>query len=174
MDMQKVAGVLMIFAGCTGLGVWYGAQFREQLRLLKELCHVLELFLSEIRFAKSTLPEGCLRVAQRVTEPFASLFFEIYNQSLENTGEGFGEVCNKVLQEGMKEMNIGEEEKKIFEECFINTGYEEERMQLKVMEQAKTELEKKIALLEEGIVTRCRLAFSLGTMSGLLIIILLW
>ena len=35
--MQKVAGVLMIFSGCTGLGVWYGAQFREKLRLLKEL-----------------------------------------------------------------------------------------------------------------------------------------
>ncbi len=164
----------MIFAGCAGLGVWYGAQFRERIRVLKEFCYVLELFLSEIRFAKCTLPEGCMRVAQRVKEPYASLLAAIYVQSCENTGESFGELCRKILVEGLIGESVGEEDKALFVECFVNSGFEEDIMQLRVMEQAKAELEKKIILLEEGLTSRCRLALSLGTMSGLLIIILLW
>lgn len=172
--MQKVVGIFMIFVGCSGLGVWYGLQFQEQILVLKELCHVLELFLSEIRFVRCTLPEGCLRVAQRMKEPFATVFESIYERSCENTGESFGEICKEILVEGLQEEKISEEDKKLFIDSFVTGGYEEDIMQLRAMEQAKEELDKKVSLLETGVVARCRLALSLGTMSGLLIIILLW
>lgn len=164
----------MILAGCTGLGVWYGGQFKQQMIVLKELCHVLELFLSEIRFARCTLPEGCLRVARRVSAPFCDMLTTIYERSCENTGESFGDLCSKVFADELQQVNISKEDKALFAECFTKSGYEEGTMQLRMMEQGKEELEKKIALLEAGMVSRCRLALSLGTMSGLLIVILLW
>lgn len=135
---------------------------------------MLELFLSEIRFSRCTLPEGCMRVAERVREPYVSLFTAIYEKSCENTGESFSEVCREIFREGLAGENACEEDKALFTECFVSGGYAEDRMQLRVMEQAKEELEKKSATLEAGVASKCRLALSLGTMSGLLIIILLW
>lgn len=174
MDMLKIVGTLMIFVGCTGLGVWYGGQFRKQIQVLRRFCHVLELFLGEIRFGRCTLPECCMRVSERVEEPYRRLLSDIYRQSCENTGESFGEMCKEILEEGLSKENVSKEDKTLFMDCFENSGYEEDVMQLRVMEQAKEELEKKVILLEEELVSKCRLALSLGTMSGLLLIILLW
>lgn len=174
MDMLKVAGVVMILAGSIGLGLWYSRQFQNQVQVLKKLCNILDLFLGEIRYGRCTLPECCLRVSERVDEPYRQILYDIYAQSSENMGESFGEVCEKIWGEGLLRENASKEDKRLFTDCFVKNGYEEDIMQLRVMEQTKTELEKKVVLLETELASRCRLALSLGTMSGLLLIILLW
>lgn len=174
MDMFKIMGVIMILAGCMGLGLWYSGQFRRQIQVLKNFCYILELFLGEIRYGRCTLPECCLRVSERVEEPYKKMLSDIYMQSCENRGESFGEVCEAIWKEGLSREIASKEDKILFMNCFARSGYEEDIMQLRVMEQAKTELEKKVILLEAELASRCRLAFSLGTMSGLLLVILLW
>ena len=172
--MQKIVGFIMIFAGCAGLGVWYGSRFQCQISVLKDFCHMLELFLGEIRFGRSTLPECCLRLAQRMEEPYKACFDEIYERSLENSGESFEELCSTSLAQGLKGVEASWEDKELFINCFAKSGYEEDVLQLRVVEQTKAELEKKLTLMEAQASSRYRLSLSLGAMSGLLLIILLW
>ena len=174
MDMQKIVGVVLIFTGCAGLGGWYGREFRRQIQVLKTWCRILELFLSEIRYSRCTLPECCMRVSKRVEEPYKDIFSGIYLASCENTGESFGELCKRVLEEGLAEECAAKEDKELFMECFVSSGYEEDCLQLRSFEATKEELDKKVLDLEAEIASKCRLALSLGSMSGLLLIILLW
>ncbi len=172
--MQKIIGVIMIFAGCTGLGVWYSRAFRGQIQVMKIWCRILELFVGEIRYSRCTLPECCMRVAKRTQPPYQELFMNIYMQSCENTGESFGDVCKRILEDGVAKENAAKEDKELFISCFVNDGYEEDFLQLRSLEQTKEELDKKVLALESVLASKCRLALSLGSMSGLLLIILLW
>ncbi len=164
----------MIFAGCSGLGVWYSREFQGQIQVMKTWCRILELFLGEIRYSRCTLPECCMRVAKRMEAPYKELFLNIYMYSHENTGESFGEVCKSILEEGVEKENASKEDKELFVSCFMNCGYEEDYLQLRSFEQTKEELDKKVLTLEAVLASKCRLALSLGSMSGLLLIILLW
>lgn len=171
--MQKWIGFLMIFAGCSGLGVWYSMQFRRQLETLQEFCRILELLQGQIRFGRSTLPECCFRLGERLGEPYRSCFQDIYEKICENTGEDFGHICEVGLRKGLQQLVVDKEDINRFISCFEQSGYEEDEMQLRMLEQTKEELEMRLQKLSDENASKCRLALSLGTMSGLLLIILL-
>ncbi len=170
--MQKGIGLGMILLGCIGLGLWYSTQYQRQLKDLREMCRVLELFLGEIRFGRSTLPECCFHLSDRTEEPYKSCFQEIYNASCKNLGESFGELCQEKLEKALEPLAAKQEDKERFLSCFRQNGFAEDRMQLRVLEQTKEELEGRLELLGKETESRCKLALSLGTMSGLLLVIL--
>lgn len=172
--MQKIIGFFMIFSGSTGLGLWYSSRFQKEIKTMKDFIHILELFLGEIRFGKGTLPECCRKLSLRLEEPYKQCFYQIYEKSLENTGESFEQLCVSCLGEGLRKVEAQESSRELFVACFANNGYEEEVLQLRTIEQTRKELEKQLAVMETQVASRCRLAFSMGAMSGLLLIILLW
>ena len=172
MDMQKIIGLGMILTGCSGLGLWYSMQFRGQLKNLREMCYVLEMLLGEIRFGRSTLVECCLRLAERVEEPYRGSFLQIYERACMNQGESFKELCTVCLTEGMENLVADKTAKEKFIACFSNCGFEEGSMQIRTIEQTKEELEERLHELSRENTSKCRLALSLGTMSGLLLVIL--
>jgi len=172
MEMYKIVGFILIFAGCSGLGAWYSQQFRKQLKELKNMCRILELLMGQIRFGRCTLPECCLELAERVEEPYKSSFRAIYDRSCNSTGESFGQLSEAQLQQDLQALVADKTDKEVFISCFAGRGYEEDRMQIRIIEQSKQQLEERVQVLSGENATKCRLALSLGTMSGLLLIIL--
>ena len=172
MGMQKLFGLGMILIGCIGLGLWYSSQFQKQLKDLREMCGILELLLGEIRFGRSTLPECCFHMVERVEEPYKNCFREIYESACRNQGESFGEICREHFEEILQSMVVNKEDKARFLACFQQSGFAEGRMQLRVLEQTKEELEGLLEVLSKEKESRCKLALSLGTMSELLLVIL--
>lgn len=170
--MQKLIGFVMIFMGCSGLGAWYSLQFRKQLATLQEMCRILELLLGQIRFGRCTLPECCLQMTERVEEPYRSSFLAIYEAACLNEGESFGQLCEARLQQDLQKLVADKADRELFISCFTKSGYEEDRLQLRMIEQTKEELEEQYHRLSQENSSKCRLALSLGTMSGLLLIIL--
>ena len=59
--MQMLGGG-MILCGCLGLGMWYRGQFLMRLHMTRELICLLDQWISEIRYNRSTLPEGCRQI----------------------------------------------------------------------------------------------------------------
>ena len=55
--MLRLFGAILIFAGCTALGLFYRTRYYESIRLLKTMEKILDLFISEVRYGKSTLHE---------------------------------------------------------------------------------------------------------------------
>lgn len=170
--MQRVVGYLLMLSGCTGLGLWYSMQFRLRIHSLKQMNFILELLEGQVRFGRSTLPECCIQIAERVEEPFKGSFQEIYERNCRNRGDGFGQVCKEVFEQKLKKLVVSETEKEQFITCFASCGYEDDKMQIRSIQQGRQELERIITELNGTLNSRCRLAVSLGTMSGLLLVIL--
>ncbi len=171
--MQKIIGFVMIFAGCSGLGAWYSLQFRRQQGALQDMCRILELLLGQIRFGRCTLPECCYQLTERVGEPYKSSFLAVYEAACANGGESFGRLCEVQLRKDLQKLVVDKADRELFISCFSQSGYEEDRLQLRMIEQTKEELEERLHRLSQENTSKCRLALSLGTMSGLLLIILL-
>lgn len=171
--MQKGIGFLMIFLGCTGLGVWYQHRYLEQVRILRQFCYILEMLEGEIRYGRYVLSECCLKLAERVGEPFKESFRQIYERMLQNTGESFGEICESCLPAKMKDVVAKPEDKEVFIQCFSRTGFQEDILQLRIIEQGKEQLTSRLREVEKESIPKCKLALGMGVMSGLLLIILL-
>ncbi len=170
--MQKTFGFILILAGCSGLGMWYSMQFRLRIQNLKKMCHILRMLESQVRFGRSTMGECCEQIARRVDNPFKSCFKEIAGEMEQNEGSSLGQVSRASFNRHLKRLVVSEKEKEEFVTCFAHEGFEDEGMQIQSILRGRQELETAMQELNETLTSRCRLAISLGTMSGLLLVVL--
>ncbi|MBR4086008.1 MAG: stage III sporulation protein AB [Lachnospiraceae bacterium] len=170
--MQKIFGFVLILAGCSGLGMWYCMQFRLRISNLKQMCHILCMLESYVRFGRSTMGECCNQIAGRVENPFKSGLQEIAMEMKKNQGSSLGQVSRKSLEKHLKKLVVSQREKEEFIACFVHEGYEDEGMQIQSIIRGRQELESARQKLNESLASRCKLAVSLGTMSGLLLVVL--
>lgn len=173
MQMLKLAGACMILTGCLGLGFWYKQQFTGRVRSLRELCNILSLLCSEIRYGRGTLPECCEHAAERLSGSCGIAFRRIAERMRENTGESFAMVFEECTKEALTEMPLKEEDREEFMR-FVSAGtFGDRQMQLGLIEQSREQLEVRAAALERENAERCRMAVGLGAMGGLMIILVL-
>ena len=74
--------------------------------------------------------------------------------------------------DGLKKVIVCKEHKELFIQGFTKVGFEEEGQQIRNIQQVKEELENGLAILSKEKGAKCRLAISLGAMSGLLLVIM--
>lgn len=170
--MQRAIGFILILAGCSGLGMWYSMQFRLHIKNLKQMCRVLSMLESQVRFGRSTIGECCEQIAKRVDNPFQIALQEIAREMEQNEGNSLGQVSRTGFDRHFKNLKVSEKEKEEFIACFAHEGFEEEGIQIQSILRGRQELEAAMQELNETLTSRCRLAISLGTMSGLLLVVL--
>lgn len=170
--MQRLFGFLLVFTGCSGMGVWYSMQFRLRIQNMKQMCYILKLFTGQVRYGKSPLPICCQQIADKAEEPFRRCFLEIYEAMKGNQGRDFGQVCRECFDRNLKNQAITSMDRERFINSFIKTGFEEGKTMLQNIEQELNELQDSLNGLIHTQSSRCRMAVSLGTMGGLLLGIL--
>lgn len=171
--MVRVIGCMLTATGCIGLGVWYKLQFMGRLHHVRILISILDMMMSQVRYSKAMLSECCLSLSERLEEPYRSTFTGIWKAFGANTGEAFGEVFNRFMQECLEQVPLGKEEKALFLEFAEGCGYEDAGMQLRSMEQYRDRLESLSQKLSEEVTEKGKMAVSLGTLGGLLLVIIL-
>lgn len=172
--MVKTLGACMIFSGCLGLGIWYRHQFGARIGALRSLEHILELLISEVRYGRASLPECCSHAARSLSSPFAEAFLEIARRMEENLGVPFGEVFREETAKALEEFPLQESDREAFWQFTGQAGFADGQMQLRAMEQSLELLGDTRRGLEAEHGEKCRMAVGLGTMGGLLLILVLW
>ena len=170
--MQRAFGFILILAGCSGLGIWYSMQFRLHIQNLKQMCHILSMLEGQVRYGRSTIGECCGQIAGRVDNPFQNALREIAGEMQQNKGNSLRQVSQSSFDKHLKRLTVSAKEKEEFIACFAHEGFEEEGMQVQSILRGRQELEAVIQELDNSLNSRCRLAISLGTMSGLLLVVL--
>lgn len=155
------------------MGIWYREQFQGRLKILRQLAEILELLMSEVRYGKSTLPECCRYVGERVQEPFGGCLVHIHDEMQKNTGNGFYEVFSEGMGECLEGFPLAKEDKEAFLHFASKGSFADGAMQLRWMEQSREMLGSIISGLEQETVQKGRIAVALGAMSGLLLVIVL-
>ena len=172
MYVAKVIGCLLILSGSSGLGIWYGMQLQRRTFHIKEMMRILDIVRSEIQYSRSTLPECCEKVSEKTSPPYKELFQNICRQLRMEYGIGFDRISVQIMGQGLEKLPL-KEERNIFIRCFSDVGYGDSQMQYQIVERGRKELQDILEREEEDLKKRSKLAVSLGTMSGILLILIL-
>lgn len=114
-----------------------------------------------------------MQIAKRLKEPYGSCLIHIYDQMQENTGVGFGQVFRENMEACLSQLPVTEEDKAHFLSLFPDSGFEDDSMQIRTIEQSRELLLNTVRELERENAGKCRMAVGLGAMSGLLLVIVL-
>jgi len=172
MQISKVIGYFMIIAGCNGLGLCYSLQMRKRMVDIREMIHILDIVKSEMEYNHSTIPECCEFLARKAESSFGALFQKICDEFQRESGAGLDKICERILQEGLSEKTL-KEAKDLFIQCFSDIGYSDMWLQYRNMERNRQQLQEILSTEENELKAKSKLAVSLGTMSGLLIVLIL-
>lgn len=171
--MLQIIGAICIVTGCTGMGFYYRQRFHLALWHLRYMKQIIEMFMSEIRYDKATLPECCKRIGAVSKKPYGDALLRVYDVMQNQTGNSFYEHWSEIMDKMLAEIPIEKEERSIFAGLCGNSGMADNNMQLKILEQRRDLLEVSIKSREENLGKQCRMASGLGIMSGLLLAVLL-
>lgn len=171
--MLQIIGAICIVAGCSGMGVYYRRRFHAALWHLRYMKQILEMFMSEIRYDKATLPECCRRIGSVSKAPYGEALLHIYEAMQENAGTSFYEMWKDTMGNILSDLPLETEERRFFSELAENSGIADNLMQLKILEQRRDLLDVSIKNREDNLEKQCRTASGLGIMSGLLLAVLL-
>ncbi len=142
----------------------------EQIRAVEGLMHFLE---REIEYARTPLPEACLKMADKVEKPYSEILRTIYDGMNRQMGNSFEEVWKAEFSKGLSKTVLKENEKrKLIEFGKINSlaDYEMQTSCLKRIAEEFGEIRKR---KEEELMRRGRAVFSLCTAGGIMLTIML-
>ena len=183
--MLRILGAALIVFGCVGMGMSYRMRLREGLWHIRYMHKILELFLSEISFGRSTLPECCRNIGEKMEEPYKTALLLIGEQTFsgddENERRGEYAGCEKDffakweehMGKALAHIPVTKAEKEMLvglSGCF---GVADHRMQIRTIEQYRDMLSGAIKNREEALGGQERLATGLGIMSGILLTVIL-
>ena len=169
--MQMLGGGLILI-GCMGLGLWYRQQMVRRLHLIRELICILEQWISEIRYNRSTLPECCRQIG-RQRKDLGEICDSVYREYAASEDTGFLEFVQESFRRRLKPLPLKKEDIEQFLLFVGNEGYADESMQIRAMELSRQRLEQTAETQQRELIQKCRLSVGLGAMSGLLLLILL-
>lgn len=170
---MQVLGGSLILLGCFGLGLWYRQQFLGRLHTIRELIHILEQWISEIRYNNSSLPECCRQIGRQREDRLGEICSEVYREYAEAEDTGFLEMAEESFRRQLRTLPLKKEDIDEFLRFAGKEGYADGIMQIRSIELSKQELEHTAEVQQKEIAQKCRLSVGLGGMSGLLLLLLL-
>lgn len=171
--MLRVAGAFCIISGCTGIGLWYRARLHTAVWHLRYMQQILNLFISEVRYGKATLPECCKQVGEKAKEPYRGAMLSIYAEMGRHDGESFYEKWQIKMKQALREIPVTSAEKEMFLEFCECSGLSDNQMQIRAIEQYRDMLAYAVKNREDNLEKQGRLASGLGVMGGLLLTVIL-
>ena len=171
--MVRLAGFSMIGLSCSGFGIWYALNLQQRIHHLHVMNRIIELFISLMQYGKSTLPECCCQLANQAEAPYGQAFGRVYQELTDNRGSSFKEVYERIMGEALQGLPIKEQDRQLFMQCILVQGGGDREAGVRLIRRQQELLIERIAGLEAESQEKSRMAIGLGTLGGLLLIIIL-
>ena len=171
--MFKFAGILLLMAGCTGLGINKVAEEKGRIRELREIRSIIIRMQNEMVYGKRTLPEICLLLGEWAKEPYRSAFTVIFEKMEENDGRVLQVLWEEEMDQCMKDLPLKEEEKDILKNLPAQLGIPDETIQAAGIGQSLDMITEHIAKAQTEYESKAKVIMSISIMAGLFLIILL-
>lgn len=170
--MFKIAGILLLMTGCTGLGINKVIEEKRRIHGLREIRRMVIRIQNEMIYGKRTLPEICLLFADCMEEPFKGAFLNIFNRLEENDGCVLENIWKEKLGRCMSDMPLKEDEKEVLLMLPVHPATLDETMQAVNIGQSLDLIEERIRKAEAGYENKSRVIMSISVMAGIFLVIL--
>lgn len=171
--MLRMIGTGCILGGTFGLGIIWQRQYVSRIEHLKTFVLMLQCFQGEIQYGRGTIPECCLSVANRMPFPLRQMLIEVADCAQQEGGEKLGTIFSERIEKLLPRMSVKREE---LEEAFrfvTSESFSDKDQQIAMLYMAKQSLQERIVALEREREKKCNLSVALGTLGGMLLLVVL-
>lgn len=171
--MLRVAGAVLLMAGCIGSGWSAKERLKKNLDDLYRIRQIFQMFQSEIAYSRAPLPEACMRIGNRLEEPYRSALLSVREEMLADHGKSFLDIWDRQIGICMRKLSLVEADKRLLLDFGSCVGYIDGKMQTQAVEQYIHKLDISIGRMEKDMADKCKVIMSLSIMGGLLLAIIL-
>lgn len=171
--MLKLAGIMLLMAGCIGLGISRVAEEKGRIRELREIRQIVTRLKNEMAYGKRTLPEICRLLGESGKEPYRTIFLDIFRKTEENAGASLVSIWKEEMENGMRMLPLKEEEKDILRDLPERIFCPDEVMQAADIGQSLEMITAHILSAEAEYANKSRVIISVSVTAGIFLSILL-
>lgn len=169
----KVIGVLLVIAGCSGMGLIKARTIDQRLSALKELKRLFMQLKAEIRCMATPLPEAIHRLASGAHAPFALFLKNLYENLYTLEPATFAQLWTDHVEQYLKQSALTAADLHMIKEMGQSLGTLDLQMQLGTLDLYMERLDQSIIDLSNGMAAQKKLYSCMGIMGGIFIVILL-
>ena len=172
--MLQMLGACMLLVGIMGAGYEYVEKERKIICVIERWEHIMQMFISEITYKRQPLALACYEIGEKMGEEEGIFLKEISLQMQKRDRSVFKEIWENELVRYWKEKQIDKETKELMKEFGVLTGFEDERVQKKMIEEQKEKWKGKRLKLQKEHEERKRIILLLSSCLGILMVLILW
>ena len=171
--MQKLLGAIFVITGFLGMGYSYMEKEKQKIFFTQIWDNVLDMFSNEIAYKKQSLAFATYEISQKIGGKEGECFRRIYPRMTKDHREKFAHIWMEEWDKYLKNRNATERERKLVEEFTAVTGFDDEEILVKMIDEQQKkwrELRKEIV---EGQQERKKIVWTLSVCSSLMLILIL-
>lgn len=169
---MRIIGACMVILGCLGFAWQLIERDRKRIAFLEQWRDILEYMEGDVGFGKTTLLECFLRVGMQYDSKLGQCIGRA-GRNLENAPQkNMQSELLRLVMEEFGDLFLQEEYQELFRLTYA-MGFQKEEMQLRVLARNRENVEERLAI-KKGIYHGKRRAYlCLGTMTGVVLVLLL-
>ena len=172
--MLQVLGAFMIVLGGIGFGYCYSEEERKKIAFVEKWEYIMYIFSSEIIYKKQPLSLACKEIGEKTGGKEGEFLKNVSARMQKRRKEGFDSIWQEECIGYFSREKIPAEEEILIREFGILTGFEDENIQKKMIEEQAGKWKKLRLQKQEEYQERKRLVMILSSCIGIMIVLILW
>ncbi len=172
--MLQVLRSAMIILGGIGVGFSYIDRERKMIHVIEKWEYIMHMFISEITYKKQPLSQASIEIGEKIGGKEGSFLRKVSERMQERKKDRFFVIWQEECENYCKEERISREEQLLLQEFGTLTGFEDEEIQMKMIEEQKEKWKNiRVRKMEEHQ-ERKRLILVLSSCMGIMAVLILW
>lgn len=165
-------GALLFIGTTTWIGFEWSRQLANRPKHIRQLKNALQILEAEILYSQLPLKDAFITIAKQIPQPTKS-FFKALGESLEEKKPDLFSTWEKQVDIYMGVSSLKENEQEILKQFGRTLGQHDFEQQQKHIQLTVSHLERELEEARDNRARYCKMAKSLGFLSGLFIVLLL-
>ena len=171
--MQKILGAIFVITGSLGVGYFYIEKENQNINFIEMWDNILSMFINEISYKKQSLVFAVYEIGKKIGGKEGECFGKIYQRMMEYSREGFSSIWKDEWEKYFKNRKISQKERVLIEEFVNVTGYDDEEILVKIMEEQQKKWRNLRMEIVEGQQERKKIIWTLSMCLSLMLILIL-
>ncbi len=179
----KLIGIICVLGGCVTMGILRAMAIRRRVKEMQEYARVLSVATAELRYRRDILAQVFVRVAKKCRQPYAAWLSELSQALMEaqqrqaysytEVAADFDQIWIEHADKLYESSGLKQEDMEYIYNLGQTIGYLDVQAQEEGLALLQADLGRHIRELEAEAKDRMRLSLVVGSVAGVLLIIIL-